>query len=64
MEFYSLKTRKSVQIPDSLVIARAIKQKSGRTTYAATANANGEKVFKFISKQEFYLLEGGQAGKK
>ncbi len=56
MQFYNLKTRSHVDVPDSDVrkMKMVRKTKSGeQTRYALTAEYNGSKLFKFVSEDTF-----------
>ncbi len=52
MKFYNVKTRKSVEIPDSDVTV--VTMKNGRK--AAKAEENGMKLFKILSKEDAMRL--------
>jgi hypothetical protein len=56
MEFYNVKTKQKVDIPDSDVKKVAIVQKNGKHTYAVTAEDNGSRLFRFVSKQQYDAL--------
>ena len=56
MEFYNMKTRQRVDIPESGLRKRTIVQKNGKHTYAVTAEENGTKLVKFVSKQQYDAL--------
>jgi hypothetical protein len=56
MQFYNLKTRSHVDVPEGDVRKTKMvrKTKSGeQTRYALTANYNGTKLFKFVSEATF-----------
>jgi len=56
MQFYNLKTRSHVEIPDSDVQKTKMKRqtKSGeQTRYALTATYEGTKLFKFVNEATF-----------
>ena len=56
MQFYNLKTRSHVEIPDSDVkkMKMARKTKSGeQIRYALTATYEGSKLFKFVSEATY-----------
>ena len=57
MEFYNVKTRQNVDIPESAVSKRIIVQKSGKHSYAVTAEEDGTRLFRFVSKQKYDELE-------
>ena len=60
MEFYNLKTKQKVEVPES----QMKKRKSVRTTskgtrqerYAVVADLNGVRMFKFVNKETFDSL--------
>jgi hypothetical protein len=56
MQFYNLKTRSHVDIPESDVRKQKMvrKTKSGeQVRYALTANHNGTKLFKFVNEATY-----------
>jgi hypothetical protein len=56
MQFYNLKTRSHVDVPDSEVrkMKMTRKTKSGeQTRYALTADYQGSKLFKFVNEKTF-----------
>lgn len=56
MQFYNLKTRSHVEIPDDQVKKRKMVRptKSGeQTRYAFTAEHNGIKLFKFVNEATY-----------
>jgi len=56
MQFYNLKTRSHVDVPDADVrkMKMTRKTKSGeQTRYALTANYQGTKLFKFINEASY-----------
>ncbi|HVT13964.1 MAG TPA: hypothetical protein VHE55_17000 [Fimbriimonadaceae bacterium] len=56
MQFYNLKTRSHVDVPDGDVrkMKMTRKTKSGeQTRYALTANYQGTKLFKFINEASY-----------
>lgn len=56
MQFYNLKTRSHVEVPDSAVKKTKMvrKTKSGeQTRYALTAEHEGSKLFKFINEATY-----------
>ena len=57
MEFYNVKTRQKVDIPESDLRKRTIVQKSGKHTYAVTGEENGAKLVRFVSKQQYDALQ-------
>ena len=57
MEFYNVKTRQKVDIPESGLRKRTVIQKNGRSTYAVTGEENGTKLFGFVSKQQYDALQ-------
>jgi hypothetical protein len=61
MEFYNVKTKQKVDIPKSDVKKVSIVQKNGKQTYAVTAEDNGVKLFRFVSKQQYDTLRVPEA---
>ena len=57
MEFYNVKTRQKVDIPESGLRKRILVQKSGKHTYAVTGEEGGTKLFRFVSKQVYDDLQ-------
>lgn len=57
MEFYNLKTKQRVDIPESSLKKRTTVQKNGRHTYAVTGEENGTKLVRFVSKQQYDALQ-------
>ena len=57
MEFYNVKTRQKVDIPESGVRKRTLVQKNGNHTYAVTGEDNGTKLFRFVTKQQYDALQ-------
>jgi len=57
MEFYNVKTRQKVDIPENDLRKRTIVQKSGKHTYAVTGEENGTKLVRFVSKQQYDSLQ-------
>ena len=57
MEFYNLKTRQKVDIPESALRKSTLVQKNGKHTYAVTGEENGTKLFRFISKRQYDALQ-------
>lgn len=56
MQFYNLKTRSHVEIPDSDIrrMKMVRKTKSGeQTRYALTAEYQGSKLYKFVSEATY-----------
>jgi hypothetical protein len=53
LEFYNLKTRKRIEVPDSQVKKVALTQKTGRRSYALTAEVDGTRLFRFIGKAQY-----------
>ncbi|MBM3925225.1 MAG: hypothetical protein FJ320_04450 [SAR202 cluster bacterium] len=60
MQFYNVKTRKKVDVPDSRIKKVVLKRKTGGQTYAATAEDNGVKIFKIISKAQYDSLKAAK----
>ncbi len=57
MEFYNVKTRQKVDIPESGLKKRTMVQKNGRQTYAVTGEENGTRLVRFVSKQQYDALQ-------
>ena len=57
MEFYNVKTRQKVDIPESGLKKRTMVQKNGRHTYAVTGEEDGVKLVRFVSKQQYDDLQ-------
>ena len=57
MEFYNVKTRQKVDIPESGLRKRTLVQKSGRHTYAVTGQENGTNLVRFVSKKQYDALQ-------
>ncbi len=57
MEFYNVKTRQRVDLPESVLSKRTIVQKNGKNTYAVTGEENGTKLVRFVSKQQYDALQ-------
>ena len=61
MEFYNVKTRQKVDIPESRLRKRTLVQKSGKHTYAVTGEEDGTKLFRFVNKQQYDALQVPEA---
>ena len=57
MEFYNLKTKQKVDMPESGLRKRTLVQKNGKHTYAVTGEEDGTKLFRFVSKQQYDALQ-------
>ena len=57
MEFYNVKTRQKVDIPESGLRKRTLVRKNGRHTYAVTGEEDGAKLVRFVSKQQYDALQ-------
>ena len=57
MEFYNVKTKQKVDIPDGGLKKRTMVQKNGKRTYAVTAEEGGTKLVRFVSKQQYDALQ-------
>ena len=57
MEFYNVKTRRKVDIPESGLRKRTVVQKNGRRTYAVTGEEDGTKLVRFVSRQQYDALQ-------
>ena len=64
MQFYNLKTRSHVEIPEDKVKKQKMvrKTKSGeQTRYALTAELDGTKLFKFVSEATYKASSAAEA---
>lgn len=57
MEFYNVKTRQKVDIPESALSKRVMVQKNGKSTYAVTGEKDGARLVRFVSKQQYDALQ-------
>ena len=57
MEFYNVKTRQKVDIPESALSKRVMVQKNGKNTYAVTGEKDGARLVRFVSKQQYDALQ-------
>ena len=57
MQFYNVKTRQKVHIPESGLRKRVVVRKNGRHTYAVTGEEDGAKLVRFVSKQQYDALQ-------
>ena len=57
MEFYNVKTKQKVDLPESGLRKRILMQKSGKLTYAVTGEENGTKLVRFVSKHQYDALQ-------
>ena len=57
MEFYNVKTRQKVEIPDGDLRKNTLVQRNGRRTYLVTGEENGTKLVRFVSKQQYDALQ-------
>ena len=57
MEFYNVKTRQKVDLPESGLKKSTLVQKNGRKTYVVTGEENGTKLVRFVSKQQYDALQ-------
>ena len=57
MEFYNVKTRKTVDLPEKGLKKRILVQKNGGRTYAVTGEEAGTKLVRFVSKQQYDALQ-------
>ena len=57
MEFYNVKTRQKVDIPESDLRKRTMVQKNGRRTYAVVGEESGTRLVRFVSKQQYDALQ-------
>ena len=57
MEFYNVKTRRKVDIPESGLRKRTMVHKTGKLTYAVTGEEYGTRLVRFVSKQQYDALQ-------
>ena len=57
MEFYNVKTKQKVDIPESGLRKRTLVQKNGRHAYAVTVKESGAKLVRFVSKRQYDDLQ-------
>ena len=57
MEFYNVKTRQRVNIPESNLRKCILVQKNGRHTYTVTGEEDGTKLFRFVTKDLYDSLQ-------
>ena len=57
MEFYNVKTRQKVEVPESGLSKSTLVRKNGRSTYVVTGEDNGTKLVRFVSKQQYDALQ-------
>jgi hypothetical protein len=57
MEFYNVKTRQKVDIPEGDLRKRIMVQRNGKNTYAVTGEKDGAKLVRFVSKQQYDALQ-------
>ena len=57
MEFYNVKTRQKVEVPESGLSKSTLVRKNGRRTYVVTGEENGTKLVRFVSKQQYDALQ-------
>ena len=57
MEFYNVKTKQTVDIPESGLRKRTLMRKNGGHTYTVTGEENGTKLVRFVSKQQYDSLQ-------
>ena len=57
MEFYNVKTRQKVEVPESGLSKSTLVRKNGRRTYVVTGEDNGTKLVRFVSKQQYDALQ-------
>ena len=57
MEFYNVKTRQKVDIPESVLRKSTLVQKNGRHTYIVTGEEDGTKLVRFVSQQQYDALQ-------
>ena len=57
MEFYNVKTRQKVDIPESCLRKRTLVRKDGKHTYAVTGEEDGTKLVRFVSEQQYDALQ-------
>ena len=58
MEFYNMKTKQKVDIPESGLRKRTmVQKKNGQPAYAVTGKENGTSLVRFVSKQQYDALQ-------
>ena len=61
MEFYNVKTKQRVDIPEGEIKKVSLVQKNGKLTYAVTGEDDGVRLFRFISKGQYDTLRVPEA---
>ena len=57
VEFYNVKTKQKVELPESGLRKSTLVQKNGRRTYVVTGEADGTKLVRFVGKQQYDALQ-------
>ena len=57
MEFYNVKTKQKVDIPESGLKKRILVQKNGKPTYVVIGEDNGSRLVRFTSKRHYDALQ-------
>jgi len=60
VKFYNVKTRESVEVPEANLARQVVKRTNGQESYAVTAEVNGTRLFKFVSKKDFDAMKAPQ----
>lgn len=59
MQFYNVKTRKKVDVPESQLKKQRFERKTSKgmqVRYAVTAEVDGTKLFKFVNEKDYKAL--------
>lgn len=57
MSFYNVKTRRRVDVPEALLQKQVVIRRHGVPSYAVTAECEGFRLYRFVTKQEFDALK-------
>jgi hypothetical protein len=61
MEFFNLKTKRTIDVPDKELKRRKFERSTSKgtkqTRYAVTAEVGGTKLFKFVNEQTYKSLK-------
>jgi hypothetical protein len=64
MQFYNVKTRESVEVPENQIKKTKMERKTAKgkqVRYAVTAEVNGTKLFKFVNEATYNSLKVPEA---
>ena len=56
MSFYNVKTRRRVEVPETLLQKQVVIRRHGVPSYAVTAECEGARLYRFVTKLEFDAL--------